>query len=200
VTFPRALLHPVPALIVLFASLLLLAGPAQAANKKHHLTLALGYEKLLSNDLKDQASGVDFTSSGYGAIAYRFSVQRNLDLTLDARGTTHTETFGGVDFTLTNSFFGPGVRMVSPNEGMRPYVQANFFLVREEIKGESGGVTITSHDSSAGFGVSGGVDIRGGNLLSIPIEVNYMYGKPSDDVSGIGVNAGITFNFGMLNK
>jgi hypothetical protein len=72
--------------------------------------------------------------------------------------------------------------------------------VREEVKGESGNVTVTSHDDSAGFGISGGVDIRGGNLLSIPIEVNYMYGKPSDDVSGIGVNVGLTFNFGMLNK
>jgi hypothetical protein len=32
---------------VLIAASCLLAGPAQAANKKHHLTLALGYEKLL---------------------------------------------------------------------------------------------------------------------------------------------------------
>jgi hypothetical protein len=187
-------------LIGLFACALMAANPAQAENKKHHITLALGYEKLLSDDLKDDVSGVDFTSNGYGATAYRYSIQRNVDLTLDARGTTSSQTIGGFDFTLTNTFFGPGVRVVSPNEGMRPYVQANFFLVREELQQESGGVTVSAHDSSAGFGISGGVDIRGGNLLSIPIEVNYMYGKPSDDVSGIGVNAGITFNFGILNK
>jgi len=48
--------------------------------------------------------------------------------------------------------------------------------------------------------VSGGVDFRAGNLISIPIEVNYMYGKPADDISGIGITVGLTFNFGTLNK
>jgi hypothetical protein len=70
--------------------------------------------------------------------------------------------------------------------------------VRDELKGESGNVTVTAHDNAAGFGICGGVDIRAGDLISIPIEANYMYGKPADDVSGIGINAGITFNFGEL--
>jgi hypothetical protein len=191
-------IRPLAMAATLFALGLMLSGPASAANKKHHLGLALGYEKHLSDDLKDTSAGVDFTSAGYGSLQYRFSIQRNLDLTLDARGTTHSDDFGGIKYTLTNGFWGPGIRVISPNEGMRPYVQANFLFVREELKAENGGVSVTGHDNGAGFGVCGGVDIRGGDLLSIPIEVNYMYGKPSDDVSGIGINAGLTFNFGEL--
>ena len=183
---------------VLIAASCLLAGPAQAANKKNHLTLALGYEKLLSDDLKDEPAGIDFTDCGYGAFAYRFSINSNLDLTVDFRGVTHSDDIGGGNLKMTSTYWGPGLRIISPNEGTRPYVQANFLFVREQIDLESGGVTVTSHDGGAGFGVCGGVDIRAGNLLSVPIEVNYMYGKPGDDVSGVGINAGLTFNFGEL--
>lgn len=177
---------------------LVVASPAHAANKKHHIGFAIGYEKLLSNDVKDDATGIDFSDAGYGAFQYRFSVQRNLDLTFDVRGAQSTDSGGGVDFTLTNSYWGPGIRLISPKEGTRPYVQANFLFVREEAEAKSGGVTVTGHDTGAGFGISGGVDIRAGNLLSIPIEANYMYGKPADDISGVGVNVGLTFNFGEL--
>jgi outer membrane protein with beta-barrel domain len=183
----------------LFGVGLVLAGPAGAANKKHHLGLALGYERLLSSDFNG-GSGNDFRSNGYGASQYRFSLQQNLDLTMDFRGLTHSESSGGEKVTLTNTYWGPGIRLISPNEGTRPYVQANFLLVREEVKDEISNVTISAHENGAGFGICGGVDIRAGNLLSIPIEANYMYGKPSDDISGVGINAGVTFNFGELNK
>jgi len=185
------------ALSVLIAGCLL-NGHAEAALKKHHLTLALGYEKLVSDEMKNNVTGIDFSSSGYGAFAYRFSLKQNFDLTVDFRGVTHSDDLGGVDFTLTNTYWGPGLRFIAPNEGMRPYVQTNFLFVREELEAEQNGITVTAHDGDAGFGICGGVDIRAGNLLSVPIEVNYMYGKPNDDISGIGVNAGLTFNFGDL--
>jgi hypothetical protein len=191
-------LRPLTIALALVGLGLALSGPASAATRKHHLGLALGYEKHLSDNLKDTSSGLDFTNAGYGAFQYRFSVKQNLDLTLDFRDTIHSDDSGGIKTTLTNGYWGPGIRLISPNEGMRPYVQANFLFVREEIKAESGNVTVTAHENAAGFGVCGGVDIRAGNLISIPIEANYMYGKPSDDVSGIGINAGITFNFGEL--
>lgn len=198
---PRTIpVRPRTIALLLLSVGLMSAGPARAANKMHHLGFALGYQKLLSNDLKDDASGIDFTNAGYGSFAYRFSLARNVDLTLDARATVSSQTVSGIDLKLTNSFFGPGVRLISPREGTRPYVQANFFLVREEAEADTGGVKVTAHENGAGFGISGGVDIRAGELLSIPIEVNYMYGKPSDDVSGIGINVGLTFNFGALNK
>ena len=175
-----------------------LPGAARAENRKHHLGFALGYEKHLSDDLKDEFLGIDFTDAGYAALAYRLSVLHNLDVTMDARATAHTETLGGVDFTMTTSFFGPGIRLIAPNQGLRPYMQANFFLVSESAEAEVGGVKTSMDDNGAGFGISAGVDIRAGNLLSVPIEVNYMYGKPADDISGIGANIGLTFNFGTL--
>ena len=180
--------------------LTVLPGPARAENRKHHLGFALGYEKHLSDDLKIESPppGIDYTKAGYGAIAYRLSVMRNMDLTLDARGTTHSDNIAGVDLTMSTGWFGPGIRLISPNEGLRPYMQANFFFVSETIEAEVGGVKTSGDENGAGFGISGGVDIRAGNLLSIPVEVNYMYGKPADDVSGIGANIGLTFNFGTL--
>lgn len=183
-----------------FGLIILLAWPgsARAENHKHHLGFALGYEKHLSDDLKEESLGIDYTKAGYGAIAYRFSVASNLDITLDARGTTHSDNIGGVDLTMSTGFFGPGLRLISPNEGLRPYMQANFFLVSESLEAEVGNTKTTTDESGSGFGISGGVDIRAGNLLSIPIEVNYMYGKPADDISGIGANIGLTFNFGTL--
>jgi hypothetical protein len=173
-------------------------GLGRAENRKHHLGFALGYEKHLSDDLKDESNGLDYTDAGYGAFAYRLSVLHNLDVTLDARGTTHSDNIGGVDLTLSTGFFGPGIRLIAANEGLRPYVQANFFLVSESIEAEQGGVKVSSDENGAGFGISAGVDIRASNLLSIPIEANYMYGKPADDISGIGANVGLTFNFGQL--
>ena len=178
--------------------LLALPSAGRAENHKHHLGFALGYEKHLSDDLKDESIGLDFTDAGYGALAYRLSVLPNLDVTMDLRGTSHIDDIGGVDLTLSTGFFGPGIRLISPNEGLRPYVQANFFLVSESVELEQGGVKVSEDENGVGFGISSGVDIRAGNLVSIPIEVNYMYGKPADDISGIGANIGLTFNFGKL--
>lgn len=188
------------ATVAFFGLLLLpaLTGVARADNHKHHLGFALGYEKHLSDDLKIESAGIDYTDAGYGAIAYRLSVLPNMDITLDARGTTHSDDISGIDLTMSTGWFGPGLRLISPNEGLRPYMQANFFFVSETLEAEVGNTKTTTDENSAGFGISGGVDIRAGNLLSIPIEVNYMYGKPSDDVSGIGANIGLTFNFGQL--
>jgi hypothetical protein len=175
-----------------------LPGPARAENHKHHLGFALGYEKHLSDDLKIESAGIDYTDAGYGALAYRLSVLPNMDITLDARGTTHSDDIAGIDLTMSTGWFGPGLRLISPNEGLRPYMQANFFFVSETLEAELGNTKTTTDENGAGFGISGGVDIRAGNLLSIPVEVNYMYGKPADDVSGIGANIGLTFNFGTL--
>lgn len=178
------------------------AGPCGAANNRHHITLALGYQKLLSEDLTRKAIGIDFTNAAFASVGYRLSLLPNVDVTVDSRSTisTHGDAYN-VNETLTCSFFGPGIRLIAPNEGVRPYVQANVFLVTEEGKVEAGRYLFYGGtQTGAGFGVSAGVDIRAGRLLSVPIEANYMYGAPSDDVSSLGVNIGLTFNFGRLHR
>jgi len=175
-----------------------LPAPSRAENHRHHIGFALGYQKLLSDDLKDDLLGLDFTNAAFAGLAYRISLLPNLDLTVDSRATVSTTTQAGVDLTLTNTFFGPGVRFMAPKEGVRPYVQVNFYVADESAEAASGGVKISASESGVGFGVSGGVDIRASNLLSIPIEANYMYAKPADNIAGIGVNVGLTFNFGTM--
>lgn len=185
----------------------LLAGPAHAENKKHHLTIGLGYQKFLMDDQlpsidADPGPGVDvrtfdFSGAGAGYFAYRLSLKENLDLTFDSRAAV--STVEGSDFTLTTSCFGPGLRWISPREGIRPYAQANFFLVSEHLEMDLGNnSTLSNSDTGVGFGVSAGIDIRGGNLLSIPIEAFYVNAKPENDVSGWGIVTGLTFNFGTL--
>lgn len=175
---------------------LLSAGAARAENAKHHITLALGYQKYLGQDLKSEEVGLDFTNAGFGSVSYRFSVRPNLDLTVDTRGAVSRDTFEGVDLTLTSSCFGPGIRLIAPNEGTRPYVQANIYAVDEEIELAENGAKVSASKSAVGFGACAGVDIRGGRLLSIPIEVGYTYSKPADVLRGINASVGLTFNFG----
>jgi outer membrane protein with beta-barrel domain len=177
---------------------LLLAGSASAENAKHHITLGLGYQKYLGQNLKSDEMGVDFTNAAWGTVSYRFSVRPDLDLTLDTRGAVSTDQFQGVDLTLTSSYFGPGIRLIAANEGTRPYVQANIYSVSEEIELERNGAKISSSKSAVGFGACAGVDIRGGRLLSIPLEVGYTYSKPADVLRGINASVGLTFNFGRL--
>lgn len=179
---------------------LFVPNQGRAQGRMHHIGIAFGYQKLLSNDLKDSVTGLDFTNAGFGALSYRYSLGPSVDLTLDARGTVSKQTEAGVNLTLTNSFFGPGVRFTSPTGSARPFVQANFLFAHEKAEAEYGGLVISGTDNGAGFGVSGGLDITASELVSIPIEVNYMYAKPSDDISGVGVNVGVTFNFGLMNQ
>jgi len=173
------------------------AGSA-SAETRHHITIGLGYTKLVSDDVKDSATGVDFSDAANGVLAYRYSLNPTLDLTVDSRGTASSQSVLGVDLWLLNSFFGPGVRWNPAIGGGRLYVQGSFFLSNEEVELEQGGTTISSSESGTGFGVFGGVDIPLSSLLSMPLEVNYIYSKPADDVSGVGFTIGLAFNWGQM--
>jgi hypothetical protein len=186
---------------------LIVATPARAENKKHHLTIGLGYQKFLMNDDlptidADPGPGVDirtfdFSGAAAGHFAYRLSLKQNLDLTFDER--LAVSTVENSDFTFSAGYFGPGLRWISPKEGIRPYVQANFLIVSENLQMDLGdNTTLNRTKSGAGFGASAGIDIRAGNLLSIPLEAFYVYGKPDHDASGWGADVGLTFNFGEL--
>jgi hypothetical protein len=98
-----------------------LPGLARAENRKHHLGFALGYEKHLSDDLKQESIGIDYTDAGYGASS-RLSVLANLDLTLDARGTTQRQHRRCRPHS-EHRFLRP-IRLIAPNEGLRPYMRA----------------------------------------------------------------------------
>lgn len=191
---------------ILAAALVVLAlpGAASAESRKHHISLNGGWQKFLSDDLEpivDLGGGptqLDFTNAGVGALNYRFSLREHLDLTLDTRAAVSRDEVGGVDVTFTSSYFGPGIRLVGRGGGARPFVQASFLLVSEEVEFEYQNVTVTTDDSGVGFGIFAGVDIRASDLISIPIAAEFVYAEPADDVTGIGGTIGITFNFGAM--
>ncbi|HXF48844.1 MAG TPA: outer membrane beta-barrel protein [Verrucomicrobiae bacterium] len=172
------------------------AIPALGQNNRHHIGLVLGYAKLIDDDVKPL--GYDFSNSGHAALTYRYSVTPNIDLAVEARGTASTQEVSGNDLNLLNSYFGPGVRVVAPQNNLKLFLQGNFYFVSEEVETVSGNTTTTVSEDGVGFGVNGGVDIRLGRLLSLPIEVNFLYAKPSDNISGFGLSAGLNFNFGMM--
>lgn len=192
------LVHALFAGAAVFLLCLSAPRPAAAQNMKHHITLALGYQKYLGENLKDDASGLDFTNAGTAALDYRFSLKPSLDLTLDLVAAASQDKLAGVDLTLTTSYFGPGIRFNGKGEGTRPFVQANVFLVDEEAEAERNGIKISSSESGIGFGLSAGVDIRASRLLSVPIQAAFNYGEPADVLRGIGASVGLTFNFGEL--
>jgi hypothetical protein len=184
---------------VFLVAVLALPKNAKAELKRNHITIGVGYQGYFSDDLK--GGGLDFSNSELGTLAYRLTLSPKFDLTFDAIGTTSTETDAGSDITVNVGFFGPGVRYIAPHEGVRPYVQANIFIVGEDFSVQSGNTTYNSNtESSAGFGASAGVDIRASNLLSIPVQAQYLYGKPADNLSSLGFLVGLTFNFGTFTQ
>ena len=186
----------IPALALL-AVAATLAPRSAIADTRHHITLGLGYSKLPSDDLKDDALGIDFSNAGNGVLSYRYSLNSTWDLCLDSRGTVSTDSQSGVDLTLLNSYFGPGLRWNAPGTA-RFFGQASFFYASESAEAEQGGVKISSSDGGAGFGVFGGLDFPVSQLLSIPVELGYIYAKPADDVSGFGGTGGLSFNSGVI--
>jgi len=191
--------RPLPAVVVLLVAL---ASPASAVDTtpmRHHLTLGLGVAHHLSDDFDD--SGVE--TGALGQFAYRYSLHGSVDLTLDGRSVfasdeVGTEIFTTVDVEHDASWFGPGVRWNGSAGAVRPYLQGNVFFVTETLTFDSGDVETSTDETDVGFGVMGGVDIRLGRLLSLPLEVAYLYGKPENDVSALGMSAGLTFNFTPL--
>jgi hypothetical protein len=185
--------------IVLAVALAVAPRDARADLKRNHITIGVGYQGYFSDDLK--FGGLDFSNSEIGTLAYRLTLSPKFDLTFDLLGTTSTDSDSGVDYTLNGGFFGPGVRYSAPGQSVRPYVQANLLLVGEDLNATSGNTTYNSNtETSAGFGLSAGVDIRASNLLSIPVQGQYLYGKPADDMSSLGFLVGLTFNFGTFTQ
>jgi len=200
---PARLLHVVTGLallVALSAPALALAAPHEPM--RHHLTLGYGFARHISDDFED--TGLE--TGGVGQFAYRYSLNPGWDLALDWRSVNTSdesvETGGGtpfeIDYEHRVAYFGPGVRWSSGSGSVRPYLQANVFFVTETLRVEIDGIGGDASEEDAGFGLMGGADIRLSQLLSIPLEVSYLYGKPDLDVSSLGMSVGLTFNFKPL--
>ena len=186
----------VPAtLIVLAPAPSALAAEGEAL--RHHVTLSAGYAQHLANEFD---GGLKHCAQGQ--FAYRYSVTPKVDLSIDGRSVMASEDVdvSGTPgtFSHTTSYFGPGARFGGTTGNVRPYMQANVFFARETVRIEVDGSGSDASESGAGFGIMGGADIRLSTLLSLPIEASFLYAKPANDTSSLGVQAGVTFNFGIM--
>jgi len=182
-------------------ALLSLAQPGHSQFARHHIGLDIGFFKSFSEDLKIEEPGlsVDFTSGLLSAVNYRYSLNRYLDLAFEVRSWMSFQEWAGVDFTLTSNFIGGGLRVNAGETAVRPYVQANIYIVQEKLSGEADGFRAEAEsESGVGLGVIGGVDIEVTDLISIPLEANLLIAEPADNVSGFGFASGINFNFGRV--
>lgn len=169
---------------------------------RHHVSLGLlGYFKAGSGDFELPAYGFDGSVGQSGFLNYRYTFHRNLDIVADVRGWISEATVNATTITTTVAGFGAGVRYTAGGLGgiVFPYVQASVLSIGETVSGSAGSFTITaSSDQGLGAAVAGGAELRLGRLVSIPVEAMYLFGKPADDVSGFGVTAGVSFNWGRI--
>jgi len=182
-----------------------LSVPAFADYTRHHLGIGVGYYELTSDQLHVHATSstgedlgdIDLRTALFGLLRYRYSVTPLIDLTLEGRGTVRKDSVPTIpgESQLKTYWIGPGVRLSFASEGIRPYAQATIYSVTEDL--EFGGNPSRS-ETGPGFGVFAGAEVRATNLLSVPLEVGYTYGRPDHDVSGIGGSVGLAFNFGQL--
>jgi len=83
--------------------------------------------------------------------------------------------------------WGPGVRRTVGSGSLRPFLQANVLVLTEDLDGAAND---GSHQS-VGLGLLAGADVHLTDALSIPIAATILLGKPRNDVSSVGLVAGL---------
>jgi hypothetical protein len=164
-----------------------------------HLSLApVGYAVALSPEyFRIPAWDIDCSKGTSFFLNYRQTRTPNVDLVFDLHGWRSSSSSQGLEVALSVAAIGFGARytdnQLSPS--IHPYVQATVARVIEWARVSGGGQSFSDNVGSFGFCVDVGAELRLSRLISIPVEVEYLYGKPGDDVSSVGVAAGISLNW-----
>jgi hypothetical protein len=173
---------------------------------KHHLSVVGGYARFIhravehgawipeiSVEAPDLQNGVDV------GVRYRFSQRPGVDFAfelhrVEARGTaTIRDWYLGTyerDRTRRTDWWGVGVRRTLLEPGFRPFFQATLVRVSQ-----SDGVN-PAVGSSLGVAFAAGGEVALGRSMSMPIELGWTYAEPYDDVSNLGLRAGLTWHPG----
>lgn len=171
--------------------------PANENLGRHHISVGLlGYFKSTSGDF--EMPWLDLSQGTGQYLNYRYSFDKNIDFAADVRAWGSNKVVDDIKGEVVAGGVGIGLRMNANSIGERlfPYIQMNVYSTTEEWS--LGPFFGKSENPAIGFGANGGFEIRLGKLVSIPIDVNYLYGKPLDDITGYGFTAGISFNWGNI--
>ena len=192
----------------LVVAVLLVGSPIAAQEvepkpRPHHVNLQMGVFDNSADVFKFGGLDLDAgTNTFYGAISYRYSLNRSIDLALHAGhwiGQWTNPRSQTVE--LASGFIGPGVRVNgwSRAGGRRviPYLQTNLYFVQEQLVFDR----VWSKRTTAnglGLGLMGGLDVVISRRISIPIEGIYLTttgNSDVDDLSGFGLSIGVDFSF-----
>ncbi len=159
---------------------------------RHHVSLgAFGYFKSTADVFSP-----DFDHGTSQFLNYRYSFNDHLDLAVDIHAWGQQRTYYGTDVSLTCGGLGLGLRYTAPPVADRLffYFQGNLYDAVEAMQVGSE----SASETGLGFGFNGGLELRLGRLISIPLDLSYLLAKPSDDISGYGISTGISINWGRL--
>jgi len=134
-----------------------------------------------------------FYKAVLGGVNFRYSSTPVVSLVIDSR------TWGSSDRSIdvTSSFFGIGIRINGKDEQVKPFLQVSTYLVTENVEKQADFGSNILSENGIGIGLSTGLDIKVSELISIPVEINYIGtdGDDMDNLSWFGLSVGVSFNF-----
>ena len=170
------------------------------SHKRYHIGILAGFYKASPDNLK--FLDYDLTNAVLAMFNFRYSLTPVVDLAIENRAWISSDrgTIQGLEFNIdvTSSFFGIGIRVNGKDEQVKPFFQGSIYFVLADIDIGNDILDISSGNGiGIGIGLSGGLDIKASELISIPVEIIYI-GTDGDDIgnlSGFGLSVGVNFNF-----
>ena len=190
-------------MVVLLIVGMVVFGGVTSAAYVGNLNFFLG-DKALNSDWKDDSFGLDVSSQAeFGALISFGQDKWPVHIAIDLLGSTQDDTISGVKLTGSTNELDFGARKQWEKGNARPFLGGGLGWVKGELKASSGGVSISSDDSSVGGWVDAGAFWRLGQRFNLGLEGRYSKAKIKPEVSGVtadveagGLHLGLLLGFG----
>lgn len=188
----------IPALAILMVTVgVLRAEAADPADSSFHASHRL----LAGISIPGLRGGERSAENLAGHLSYRRERSTALSWTFDAFAT-RSEEFGASGEADPAKdirwlfFLGPGVRTRKSSSPVRPFVQANLWLVAERNHWHRNGAVHTDTQYDPGFGVGFGLDVVLSRRVELPLGLRVDHVFRELDETLPSAEAGISFGFG----
>ena len=165
--------------------------------RRHHVSAGLlGYFRAMSDDFR--RLGAD-ASEGQGYfLGYRHSFAGQFDLGLDLHGWSSEFRWQESDYMLRVDGIGTGIRyrFAGADSKLQPYIQANILSIGEHLTTVRSNTEDTKvYRRDYGFCLNGGLEIRLSKSVNVQLDLMLVYGRPAENITGIGITTGLGFDF-----